>query len=160
LTAGLAFTDWHYRENLRYYTFGQGGYYSPQKYYSLALPIRLTGREERWSYLLQASASMSVSYEKDMPFYPTDSALQQTAVASGITTPTYTGGKGHGTGWSLGGALEYKFTPQLFGDARIQIDRSAYYTPNFAIFSLRYMFDAQTGAVPYPPQPVKAYSRY
>lgn len=160
LTAGLAITDWHYRENLRYYTFGHGGYYSPQKYYSLALPIRLTGREERWSYLLQASASISVSNEKDMPFYPTDNALQQTAIAANITTPTYVGGNGHGTGWSFGGALEYKLTPQLFGGMRLQIDRSDYYTPNFAILYLRYIFDALKGAIPYPPEPVMAYSRY
>lgn len=151
LTAGLAITAWHYNENLRYYTFGHGGYYSPQRYYSLALPVRLTGRKERWSYLLQGSVSASVSYEKDMYYYP---------LQGPTGNPVYAGGKGHGTGWSLGGAMEYKFTPQLFGGAQLQIDRSEYYTPNFAILYLRYMFDAQTGAVPYPPEPVKAYSRY
>lgn len=161
LTAGLAFTDWRYSENLRYYTFGHGGYYSPQKYNSLALPFRWTGRKARWSYLLQGSVSSSVSYEKDMPFYPTDAALQTQAVANAaIMAPTYTGGNGHGTGWSLGGALEHQFTAQLFLGARLQIDRSDYYTPNFAILYLRYLFDAHTGPVPYPPDPVKAYSRY
>ncbi|MBI3479333.1 MAG: BCSC C-terminal domain-containing protein [Nitrosomonadales bacterium] len=161
LTGGVAITDWHYRENLRYYTFGHGGYYSPQKYYSLALPFRWTGRQERWSYLLQGSASISVSYEKDMPFYPTDAALQAQGIANSATmVPVYTGGDGHGTGYSFGGALEYRYTPQLFVGGRLQIDRSAYYTPNFAILYLRYRFDAHNGAVPYPPEPVKAYSRY
>lgn len=161
LTAGFAFTDWRYSENLRYYTFGHGGYYSPQKYNSLALPFRWTGRKARWSYLLQGSVSSSVSHEKDMPFYPTDAALQTQAVANAaIMVPTYTGGNGHGTGWSLGGALEHQFTAQLFLGARLQIDRSDYYTPNFAILYLRYLFDAHTGPVPYPPDPIKAYSRY
>ena len=63
-------------------------------------------------------------------------------------------------GHSFGGALEYKFTQNLFGGVVGQIDRSAYYTPNYAILYLRYMFDAQTGAVPFPPDPVKAYSRF
>lgn len=161
LTAGAALTYWHYRENLRFYSFGHGGYYSPQKYYSLALPVRWTGREERWSYLLQGSVSASVSYEKDMPFYPTDPALQAQAVANtSLSTATYTGGPGHGTGFSIGGALEYRFTSHLYGGARLQIDRSLYYTPNFAILYLRYMFDGQTGPVPFPPEPIKAYSRY
>lgn len=161
MTAGLALTDWRYSENLRYYTFGHGGYYSPQKYNSLALPFRWTGRKARWSYLLQGSVSSSESFEKDMPFYPTDAALQaQGVVNSAFMTPIYTGGKGHGTGWSLGGALEYQFTQQLFIGGRVSIDRSDYYTPNFAILYLRYMFDAHTGPVPYPPDPVKAYSRY
>lgn len=161
LTAGLALSDWHYQENLRYYTFGHGGYYSPQRYYSLALPFRLTGRKERWSYLLQGSMSASVSYEKDMPFYPTNAALQAQGVANTATmTPVYTGGNGHGNGWSFGGATEYQFSAQLFGGGRFSIDRSDYYTPNFAILYLRYLFDAHTGPVPYPPDPVKAYSRF
>jgi Tfp pilus assembly protein PilF len=155
LTAGLALTDWRYSENLRYYTFGHGGYYSPQKYNSLAIPFRWTGREARWSYLLQGSVSTSVSYEKDMPYYPTDTTLQGLANAA-----TYTGGNGHGTGYSLGGALEYQLSPRLFGGGRVSIDRSDYYTPNFAIFYLRYLFDPHTGATPYPPDPVKAYSRF
>lgn len=161
LTSGLAITDWHYRENLRYYTFGHGGYYSPQKYYSLSIPFRWTGRRKRWSYLLQGSGSMSVSYEKDMLFYPTDSTLQTQGVAnSAFMTPIYTGGNGHGTGYSLIGALEYQFSPKLYGGARFEIDRSAYYAPNFAILYLRYLFDGTGGAVPYPPEPVKPYSRF
>jgi hypothetical protein len=102
-----------------------------------------------------------VSYEKDMPFYPTSPALQAQGMANANTmVPVYTGGPGHGTGHSFGGAVEYRFTPNLYGGAVGQIDRSAYYTPNYAIFYLRYMFDAQTGAVPFPPDPVKAYSRF
>ncbi len=161
LTAGAAITYWHYSENLRFYSFGQGGYYSPQKYYSLALPFRWTGREERWSYMLQGSVSASVSYEKNMPFYPTSPALQaQGMLNAGTMYPIYAGGPGHGTGFSFGGALEYKFTQNLFGGVVGQIDRSAYYTPNYAIVYLRYMFDAQTGPVPFPPDPIKAYSRF
>lgn len=161
LTAGAAITYWHYRENLRFYSFGHGGYYSPQKYYSLSLPVRWAGREENWSYLLQASVSAAVSHEKDMPFYPTDPALQAQAVANtSLSTATYTGGPGHSTGYSIGGAIEYRLTPRLFGGGRLQIDRSLYYTPNFAIFYLRYMFDGQSGPVPYPPEPIRAYSRY
>ena len=50
------------------------------------------------------------------------------------------------------------FHPALFGGARLQIDRSDYYTLNFATLYLRYMFDAHTEPVPYPPDPVKPYS--
>ena len=105
--------------------------------------------------------SASVSNEKDMPFYPTSAELQAQGVANSATMiPVYTGGRGHGTGYSLGGALEYQFAPQWFGGGRISIDRSDYYTPNFAILYLRYLFDPHTSAVPFPPEPVKAYSRF
>ncbi len=159
LTAGMAVTYWNYREDLRYYTFGHGGYYSPQKYYSLAIPARWTGRRENWSYMLQGSVSVAVSQEKNMLFYPTSPTLQ--AMVNPVTmTPIYTGGPSRGTGHSFGGSVEYRFTPRLFGGALGQIDRSAYYTPNYAILYLRYMFDAQTGAVPFPPEPIKTYSRF
>lgn len=161
LSLGLAFTNWRYAENLRYYSFGHGGYYSPQSYYSFAVPVRWTGRKGRWSYLLKGSVSASVSYEKDMPFYPTDAALQAQGVAnSAFATPVYTGGKGNGTGFYLGGALEYQVASHLFAGGRLEIDRSAYYTPNFLTFYLRYLFDPYTDPVPYPPEPVKPYSRF
>jgi hypothetical protein len=89
-----------------------------------------------------------------MPYYPTDSSLQS------VGNPVYAGGSGHGSGYSVGGALEYRITPQLFGGARFGIDRSAYYTPNFAGLYLRFVFDSQRGNVPFPPDPVKPYSRF
>ncbi len=161
LSLGLALTNFSYRDNLRYYSFGHGGYYSPQRYSSIALPFRWTGHQERWSYLLQSSVSTSASYEKDMPFYPTDAGLQAQGITNAaVAAPIYAGGDGRGTGWSLGGALEYKISPQLFGGMQLSLDRSDYYTPNTAIFYLRHMFDAHSGAAPYPPDPVKAYSRF
>jgi len=161
LTAGLVGTYWHYNENERFYTFGMGGYYSPQKYYSAALPARWTGRTENWSYMLQGSVSMAVSHEKDMPYYPASPALQAQAIANtGVAGATYTGGISHSTGFSLGGALEHRISPQLFGGVLGQIDRSAYYTPNYAIFYLRYTFEPQSAPMNFPPEPIKAYSRF
>jgi tetratricopeptide (TPR) repeat protein len=159
LTAGLALSDWHYREDLSNYSFGQGGYYSPQQNHALSLPVRWTGRENRWSYLLQGTASVSVSYNKDMLYYPTRPDLQQAAIANG-NTPIYTGGNSHGFYYSLAGAVEHQVTPQLYFGARAEIDRTAYYSPNTAVVYLRYMFTRETGAVPYPPEPVKPYSQY
>lgn len=155
LSAGLVFTHWRYREDLSYYTFGHGGYYSPQTYYSLAASARWEGSTGRWSYLLRGSVSASISQVKDMPFYPARADLQALA-----GNPYHIGGSGHGMGYSLGGALEYQATPHLFIGGRIEIDRSDYYTPNFATFYLRYMFDPHTGPAPYPPAPVKPYSKF
>ena len=155
LSAGLAITNWRYRENLSHYTFGQGGYYSPQNYRSLALPWRWSGRNGSWSYLLKGSVSTSNSDVKDMPYYPTDGALQAAA-----GNPIFTGGKGRGNGYSMGGSLEYRIAKNLFIGGRFEIDRSEFYTPNFATVYLRYMFSPRSEAVPYPPDPAKPYSKY
>jgi hypothetical protein len=75
-------------------------------------------------------------------------------------SPYYIGGGSHGTGFSLSGSLEKLVASHLFVGGHFTIDRSAYYTPNYAILYLRYQFDAHTGPVPYPPDPVKAYSHF
>ncbi len=154
-SAGVAVTHWRFRENLSHYTFGQGGYYSPQSYYSLSIPFRLTGRIESWSYLLRGSVSNSATRDKDMPYYPSDPALQ---LAAG--DPQFLGGNGRGRGYSIGGALEYRVGPHLFVGGRFDVDRSAYYTPNSALFYARFMFDKQKTGVPYPPDPVRPYTRF
>lgn len=166
LKGGVALTYWHYAEDMRYYTFGQGGYYSPQRYAAIAPNFRWSGREDRWSYLVQGSVSYADVYEKDMPYYPTDPNLQALAAANAanpannMAPPVYVGGSSHIRGHSLGVVLEYRVTPKLIAGALGQIDRSTYYSPNYAVFYLRYMFDAQSGAMHYPPEPLKAYSHY
>ena len=156
LSAGLAVSDWHYRDDLSNFTFGQGGYYSPQKYHSLSLPLRWTGRKNRLSYLIQGSVSVSTSFSReDMPYYPTRPDLQ-----IGAGNPVYPGGDSHGMYYSVVGAAEYRFTQHLYLGARLESDRTAYYSPNYYTAYLRYMFDPETGPVPYPPEPVKPYTQY
>ena len=160
LNAGLAVSDWHYRDDLSNFTFGQGGYYSPQQYHALSLPLRWTGRENRLSYLVQGSVSVSTSYQRqDMPYYPTDPALQALAGNPTSYTAGY-GGDSHGMYYSIIGAVEYRATQHLYVGARLESDRTAYYSPNYYTAYLRYMFDPETGPVNYPPEPVKPYTQY
>ena len=90
-----------------------------------------------------------------MPYYPTNSALQAAA-----GNPIFIGSRGKGNGYSLGGALEYRVAQHLYIGGRLEIDRSAFYTPNFATLYLRYMFNPNTDSVPFPPDPVKPYSKF
>ncbi|VTR49772.1 Cellulose synthase operon protein C precursor [Serratia fonticola] len=41
---------WHYQKDLSGYSLGQGGYYSPQQYVSLAVPVNYRQRTENWSW--------------------------------------------------------------------------------------------------------------
>jgi hypothetical protein len=47
LTAGVNTTLMHYNKNLSYFTYGQGGYFSPQQYMILNLPVEYMGRNGR-----------------------------------------------------------------------------------------------------------------
>lgn len=160
---GLTLTHWKYDENLRYYTYGHGGYYSPQYYRALSLPLSWDFRYDRFSLELRASRSITRSREKAMPIYPLDPALQ-----AGL--PAFTSGGGIGHGYTLGLSTEYLLSKNLVVGARYQKDRSEFYTPNFLNLYLRYTFDGQeareTGVLPddatvdSPPSAIKPYSAY
>ncbi len=159
VASGLVLNYWRYQENLRYYTFGHGGYYSPQRYLSLAVPLEWTGRRGAWSWRLGGSAGWSDTYEKDMPFYPTRPWLQTIAGDQRIDA-TYRGGNGGGFSYTALAAVEYRFAPKWVAGMALQIDRSRDYAPNRAIAYLRYHFEPQRGPVPFPPEPVRPYSSY
>lgn len=159
VTSGLVVNYWRYQENLRYYTFGHGGYYSPQRYLSLAVPLEWTGRRGALSWRVGGSAGWSDTREKDMPFYPTRPGLNADASNNGIV-PIYRGGDGGGFSYTALAAVEYRFAPKWVAGMALQIDRSRDYAPNRAIAYLRYHFEPQRGPVPFPPQPVRPYSSY
>ncbi|WP_169577427.1 cellulose biosynthesis protein BcsC [Sinimarinibacterium sp. CAU 1509] len=143
LSAGLTLNYWHYDENQRYYSFGHGGYYSPQRYVSVSLPLDLRGRADQLSYVLRGAVTYSSSREDAALVYPTDPALQAAAQAQpdapgNFSAPVYRAGGGDGVGLSAQGAIEYGLTPEWFLGARAQIDRSDYYEPeSFGVYVRR-----------------------
>lgn len=157
LNLGLKLAFWRYKENEAYYTFGHGGYYSPQTYTSLSLPVEWSGRNGKLSYLARASVSRSRTWEKDMNYYPTDTALQDEA-ATGHSV--YSGGSGGGFGHALRLAAEYQVTPHLAVGGRYDEERSDYYAPNSILVYLRYLFQPHLEPVRFPPTAVKPYSHF
>jgi len=153
-----------YSENQRFYTFGHGGYYSPQSYLTLSLPLEWQGRRDRWTFELRASMSYSVSDQDSAPFYPTDPALQAQAAGSplpsGYSAPVYRGGSGSGSGYSLRGVAEYRVFDGLVLGGRAGIDRSDYYEPNFFNLYFRHLFGGRKTEPYWPPRPPKPYSEF
>ena len=155
LNVGVALSVWRYRRNLGFHSFGQGGYYSPQRYTSLVLPLQATGRQGLWSYNVRGTLGRSWTYEADTPYYPTDAALQ-----AGAGQPMHDGGgRGGGTSRSLRADLERRLSPHWSAGASFSADRSAYYAPTQWLFYLRHHGAAQGGPVPLP-RPLQPYSQF
>ena len=70
LSVGLNTMLWHYQKDLSGYSLGQGGYYSPQQYLSLSLPVNYRQRTENWSWELGGSVSLSHSKTDSQRRYP------------------------------------------------------------------------------------------
>ncbi len=164
LELGVSLSYSAYAENQRYYSFGHGGYYSPQSYLSLGVPFEWTGRSGYWAWRLRGSLAYSRSEEDEAAFYPTRPALQAAArsqpLPRGFSSPVYRSGSGAGLGKSLSGSLEYELWPRMFGGGAFEIDRSAYYAPNLFTLYLRYELRPMDGRLKFPPRPAKAYSEY
>jgi hypothetical protein len=139
---GLTGMYWHHSQNAGEYTFGHGGYYSPQNYRSLSFPVTYGERYPRFSYVVNGSVSVSQSQTQSAPYFPTDIVLQASATSLSPTnfiTPIYPGGPSSTSrGYSLESAGEYQFDPQLFVGGMLSISRSVSYAPSHVLFYLRY----------------------
>lgn len=164
LSVGVNAIAQGFTQNSGEFSFGHGGYYSPQSYRSLSLPLSFAQRSGRWSYSLRAAVSQSRSSGDSAAFFPTDAGLQATAQALSASNgidPHYSGGRGRGSGRSLAAALEAQLSPQLFAGARLEIERSQDYAPNRAIFYMRFApGEAALQTVAFPPAPVLPTSEY
>ncbi|EYC52798.1 hypothetical protein AZ34_04315 [Hylemonella gracilis str. Niagara R] len=160
LQFGLTGMVWHFSENNGEYTYGHGGYYSPRRYRSLALPVSYGERTQRWSWLARASVSTSWSTMARAPYYPTDANLQDDAVAAGINA-FHDGGPSRGTGRSLALSSEYQLSARTFLGGVAELDRSPDYAPNRFLIYLRHAYDRPAArTVHFPPRPFGPSSQY
>jgi cellulose synthase operon protein C len=58
LTIGVNANAMHYGKNLNFYSFGQGGYFSPQQFYMASMPISWYSRHPRFEYQVKISGGL------------------------------------------------------------------------------------------------------
>jgi predicted Zn-dependent protease len=159
--AGVTLNYWSYSRNLSNYTFGSGGYYSPQSYVSVAIPIELTGVTAGWSYRTRAAASYTLSQVSGIAFYPGDATLQAQAahepLPPGYSVPDFAGYRSNGFGFSAYAAAERQVSGALVIGFLLDIDRTNYYHPTSVGLYLRHGFGSAT-RIASPPRPVRPYN--
>jgi Tfp pilus assembly protein PilF len=157
--SGLIGNYWHYQKNLDFYTYGQGGYYSPQRYMSAAIPLDWSGRSGRLSWGLHTTLGISQAYTADSNFYPTRPDLQAAAARAGNDN-VHEGSRSTGVSYSVAGILQYKFTRHVVGGISFSIDRSTSYEPSSAMIYFRYLFNPDTEPVRFPPHGAQQYADF
>ncbi|HKR28761.1 MAG TPA: cellulose synthase subunit BcsC-related outer membrane protein, partial [Acidobacteriaceae bacterium] len=70
LTVGANASAMHYDRNLKYFSFGQGGYFSPQEYYLASIPISWYARHPRFEYEVKFSGGVQYLHEAASLYYP------------------------------------------------------------------------------------------
>lgn len=76
VVTGLGVSGMFFQDNLRHFTFGHGGYFSPQRFINAGVPIRWRAEGDRLSYGLSADVGVNWFQEEAAPFYPTDPGRQ------------------------------------------------------------------------------------
>lgn len=156
-TIGLNTMLWHYQKDLSGYSLGQGGYYSPQRYMSLALPVNYRQRTENWSFEVGGSVSLSHSKTDSQRRYPLqglipDSLPDKQAVESGSSST--------GVGYTLRAIVERRLTSHWTLGAGVDIQQAKDYTPSHALIYLRYSQGGWQGDLDLPPQPLTPYADF
>ncbi|WP_275556124.1 cellulose synthase complex outer membrane protein BcsC [Mixta sp. Marseille-Q2659] len=153
-TIGLNSMLWHYQKDLSDYAFGQGGYYSPQQYFSLAVPLAYRQRTENWSFDVGGSLSWSRSKTRSQQRYPVYPGFETTA------NPSSEGSSGSGFGYTLRAAVERRLTAHWTLGLAVDIQQAKDYTPSHGLIYARYSLAGWEGDLDLPPQPLTPYADF
>jgi cellulose synthase operon protein C len=83
LRVGVNLTYYGYRRNSYEFTWGQGGYFSPQSYYAIMPSAEYSGHIDRWTWFVRGEGGFQDYRAASAPYFPLDSGLQQTLAAIG-----------------------------------------------------------------------------
>jgi hypothetical protein len=135
LTLGVNATGMHYDRNLNFFSFGQGGYFSPQQYYLASVPVSWYSRKSRLEYQIKFSGGMQYLQQDASPFYPVSHypavASPRTYPSTSSTTPNY----------DADIRMGYRVSPHLYLDAFATANNARDYYAQSAGFTLKFMFD-------------------
>jgi hypothetical protein len=166
VTYGLNVTTFGYDKNLRRFSFGHGGYFSPQSYFSVSIPVEWEGHRNRFSYKVGGAIGLQTFKEDGSSYYPSDLGLSAAyADALELADPElalaggYPSKSSSGVGFSFAGQFEYMLDPNLVAGARLSLDNARDYQEGSALGYLRYNFYPQN-RVNNPPALLLPYFNY
>jgi len=169
LTAGLNVTALQYDRNLSGFTYGHGGYFSPQRYVDVGFPVHWNGRNTRAGVTWQVDASVGVQHfeERAADYFPTDAALQQAAYEAAsmaallglvpqYTDPVYAGQTKTGVSYNLSAAAEWQLSQQLFLGGRMEFNNARDYRQFGTSLYLRFLLDHMGAGLGKAPQVLRS----
>ncbi|MHC1481439.1 cellulose biosynthesis protein BcsC [Frateuria aurantia] len=146
-----------YRNNQQGFTYGNGGYFSPQYYANLGAPLHWNGHAGRVNWQLDLTVGLQSFHQQASDYFPTSQTMQQAAriVASiaeaeglaGVGDPVYASESRFGAAYSFDAAVEYRMARHLYLGTRLELDNASNYRQYSAGLYLRFQFDDHTGVI-------------
>ena len=143
LKTGINVGYMNYDKNLSYFSYGQGGYFSPQNYVSVSFPVEYTQKYNDWDLKLSGAVGYQ-SYTQDAsPYFPEDPDLQaqlENKVANNTAQEAYyTGGSKSGIGWNAGVGGNYHLNKNMQIGGQVGYDTFGDYNESKAQVYFRYL---------------------
>ncbi|WP_322041512.1 cellulose synthase subunit BcsC-related outer membrane protein [Burkholderia diffusa] len=160
LTVGVNATWMRFSKNQSYFTYGQGGYFSPQQYVILNIPVEYAGRTGALSYDLNGSFGVQHYRQNAVLYFPLDPGIQAQAAANAAASQAvgldpgavYPARSKTGVAYSLAARGEYQVAPQLVVGGAASFGNAYQYREWTAAVYLRYSFTPQGGVPLFPPR--------
>ena len=146
LNIGANFFGMHYSTNIQAFTYGMGGYFSPQAYFLANMPITWTGHYlTRWHYTILGSLGVQAFDQTASELYPLDKAIEISQNNPFLASHTSVG-----PNYDLRGQVAYGLSDHWFIGGFAGANNSRNYTSINAGFSVRYLFRPQPSTVAGP----------
>ena len=146
-TVGINGNYQAYANNQNNFTFGHGGYFSPQHFLSVSLPVRYRYEKNALEVTGYLSPGYQ-SYEQDAePFYPTDPAAQAELDALSMinsdVTAYHDASSETGLGINLGGSFWYDLNGQTRIGGELDLNTFGEYNEVKTVFGLKQSLGAK-----------------
>jgi predicted Zn-dependent protease len=139
LVAGTNFFGMHYERNLRYFTYGQGGYFSPGAYLLAAVPLTFNGHYgTKFHYRVMGSLGMQAFQEDSAPYFPLDPVYQ-----AAQKNPMYPERTSVGGNYDLESEGSYSIADHWYVGAYASFNNSRDYASDKVGFFVRFLSRSQ-----------------
>jgi cellulose synthase operon protein C len=139
LVLGANFFGMHYAHNLRYFSYGQGGYFSPEAYFLAAMPIGWTGHYGTdLHYTVNASIGAQSFQENSEPYFPLDAQLQ-----AAFHNPQVPVRASVGANYDLQSEIAYRLQDHWYVGGFLAFNNTQDYESQRGGFFVRYLFRPQ-----------------
>jgi Tfp pilus assembly protein PilF len=143
LQTGINIGYMNYDKNLSYYSYGQGGYFSPQNYVSVSFPVDYTQKYDDWDLKLHGAVGYQSYTQDKSAYFPNNPDLQaalETKVANNTAAEAYyPGGTKNGIGWNAGVGGSYHLNKNMQIGGQVGYDTFGDYNESTANVYFRYL---------------------
>ncbi len=148
LSLGGNFFGMHYNRNEEAFTFGNGGYFSPQFYFLANVPLTWEGHyQTHWHYEVVGGLGIQAFQQDATPLFPLADEKAIEIALNNVELPALTSVSAN---WDIRARGAYQITPHWFAGFFVSGNDTRNYNFVSAGFSIHYMFRSQPSTVTSP----------